>query len=338
MDDRLRAYLRVAERSDEEFVDDAFALILRRGPDADSRARALAKLADGTLSRATLLHELACAPEVGRIRVLDDAIALATAARGRGERQRLLKGPPATDERVIEIPWVLSRLRPGAVLEVGYAFAEPSYLAALVGAGCDRLAGVDLASSEAPGMETVVADVRTLPFPDRTFEQVLLVSTLEHIGADNAVYGYAEGRDDGSGRLAALRELRRTLIRGGSLLVTVPLGEPGDYGWFRQEDVRGWSRLFARAGLFIEEQEVYELTDDGWRAAPTFRAKGVRYGDRGPAASAVLCADLSPNRLGRLVSPSGWKRAARRKAAPYWRRLRPIESDDAPEDGSGSAA
>ena len=87
-----------------------------------------------------------------------------------------------------------------------------------------------------PGFETVVADARALPFPDRSFDQVLLVSTLEHIGADNEVYG-VEGEPDDTGRAAALRELRRVLRPVGSLLVTVPLGEPGDYGWFRQEDV-----------------------------------------------------------------------------------------------------
>ena len=132
-----------------------------------------------------------------------------------------------------------------------------------------------------PGFETVVADARALPFPDASFDQVLLVSTLEHIGADNEVYG-VEGEPDDTGREAALRELRRVLRPSGSLLVTVPLGEPGDYGWFRQEDVRGWTRLFTAAGFFVEEQEAYELGEDGWRSAPTFDPAGVVYGDARP--------------------------------------------------------
>ena len=326
VDPRLREHLRVNEPADVEFVESAFGLVLRRPPDAEARERALAKLGEGLLSRASLLHELVTAPEFERVRQLDDVIAFARGARVRGERPRHLQAPPATDERLVEVPWVLSRLRTGRVLEVGYAFAEPAYLAALaeaarsVAAPCE-LVGVDLADAEVPGFETVLADARSLPFPDGSFDQVLLVSTLEHIGADNEVYGLDAVADD-SGRPAALRELRRVLRPSGSLLVTVPLGEPGDYGWFRQEDIRGWTRLFAGAGFFIEEQEAYELGADGWRAAPAFDPAGVVYGTRGPAASAVLCAELSPHRLRRLVTPDGVRRTARRRLGPAYRKLR----------------
>lgn len=321
MDPRVAAELAVQEGSDEEFVDATFRAVLRRDPDADARDRALAKLAEGTLSRATLVHELASSEEHVRVRELDDAIALGLGARSRRERLRWLQASRA-DERVVEIPWVLSRLRTrGRVLDVGYAFAEAAYLAALLRADVD-LVGVDLAERDVEGLELVQADVRSLPFVDRSFDQVLLVSTLEHVGADNSVYGIAGDRDDGA-REAALRELARVLTRNGSLLVTVPLGEPGDHGWFRQDDERGWTSLFARAGCFVEELETYELGAEGWRAAPSFDAAGVRYGERGPAASAVLCADLSPGRVRHFLTPGGLRKAARRRAARTYRRVRP---------------
>ena len=153
----------------------------------------------------------------------------------------------------------------------------------------------------------------TCPSTTHAFDLVLCVSTLEHVGADNSGYGL-DAEDDGASRLTALRELRRVLAPSGRLLITVPCGEPGDYGWFHQDDVRGWTRLFARAGFFVEEQEVYELTEEGWRAAPELDTTGLRYGERGPAASAVLCAELSPRRLRRLLSPDGIERTARRRA------------------------
>jgi SAM-dependent methyltransferase len=321
--DPLAAYLETFASADGEYVDAVYRLVLRRDPEPDARNRAVEKLAEGTLSRAKLLLELVGADEHERVSLLDDGVAFGLAARARGERPRLLTAPPATDERVVEIPWVLARLGSGRVLEVGYAFAEPAYLAALLRAAPGELVGVDLAERHVEGVEGVVADVRALPFPDASFDQVLLVSTLEHIGADNTVYGIEEAVEGGP--LEALKELRRVLRTDGRLLVTVPAGEPEDYGWFRQEDPRGWTRLFARAGFFVEEDELYELTADGWRANPALDANGVRYGDRGPAASAVLCAELSPNRLRRLFTRTGARATARRRLAPSYRKLRPRE-------------
>jgi SAM-dependent methyltransferase len=321
VEDRLAAQLESFASSDAEYVDTLYRLVLRRDPDEGARERALEKLAAGTLSRATLLHELAGANEHVRIRLLDDAIAFARGARARSERPRLLTAPPGTDERVIEIPWVLARVGSGRVLEVGYAFSEPAYLAALMRMLPDTLIGVDLVQREIPGMECVTGDVRALPFSDDSFDQVLLVSTLEHVGADNSVYGLEAER--GGTPADALAELRRVLRPDGVLLLTVPVGEPEDYGWFRQYDRRGWMRLFTGAGFFIEEEELYELADDGWRANPAFEARGIRYGERGPAAAAVLCAELSPRRLRRLLTPDAAQRSARRRLAPAYRKVRP---------------
>jgi SAM-dependent methyltransferase len=315
VDPLIRSGLDAYETSDAEFVERAFRDVLRRPADDEARERALAKLGDGTLSRATFLHELATAPEAARVRQLDDAIALGLAARARGEPLTWLQAPTGTDERVIEVPWVLSRLVPsGRVLEVGYAFAEAPYLAALLRSGVE-LVGVDLTGRDVEGMERVEADVRDLPLADASVDQALLVSTLEHVGADNSGYGL-EAEDAPASRADALRELGRVLRPGGRLLVTVPLGEPGDHGWFRLDDVAGWTGLFASAGLFVEEQEAYELTTDGWRAKPAFRAEAVGYGDRGPAASAVLCTALSAGRLRRLATPDGLSRTVKRRLRP----------------------
>jgi SAM-dependent methyltransferase len=175
-------------------------------------------------------------------------------------------------------------------------------------------------------METAEADVRELPFSDSSFDQVLLVSTLEHVGADNTVYGLDATTGAGA-RADALRELRRVLRGDGRLLVTVPLGEPGDHGWFRQEDEQGWTKLFASGGWFVEEVEAYVLHEDGWRATTSFRPEGVRYGERGPAASAVLCAELSPGRARHLLTPGGLRKVTRRRVARTYRRLRPRDGD-----------
>jgi len=289
MDERLAAYLELAGTADEEFVRRLYRLGLRRDPERAALARAVAGLADGTLSRATLLSELTASDEFARVRALDDAVAFAAWARRHGERPRELTASAAWDDRLIELPWTLARYGgERRVLDVGYAYAEPAYLAALVALGAAELVGVDLAESDVPGMRTFRADVRNLPFPDASFDVAFCISTLEHVGRDNRRYGYDEERDE-RGIETALAELRRVLTRNGRLLVTVPCGEPEDVGWYLQLDPPGWRRVFEAGGFAVFELEVYEQRAEGWQAAPEPAAR--------PLTDGCLCAELRPRRV-----------------------------------------
>jgi SAM-dependent methyltransferase len=272
-------------------------LVLRRDVDPDAHERAVAKLRGGTLSRAALLRELVGAEEFERVALLDDALASAARARRDGARPRELHAPPGTDERPLEIPWCLARYAGERhVLDVGYAHAEPAYLAGLVALEATELVGVDLAEAEVPGLRGVVADVRKLPFADGMFELALCISTLEHIGLDNTLYGIEQTRshaDDAQER--ALRELHRVLRSDGRLLLTVPAGDEQDLGWQVQRAPAAWVDLFERCGFVVFEDELYELSNDGWRSTTSLSA--TKYGERGPGASGVLCAELRPRRL-----------------------------------------
>ena len=219
---------------DRTFVEQAFRLVLRRAPDEEALASALARLEAGALSRAGLVAELVRSAEFESLRALDDAVALATWARLAGERPRGLRGPPASDERVIEIPWVLSRYRgEERLLDVGSAHAPAKYLRALAAAAPGRPVALDLAPAELDGFDCVTGDLRELPFEDGAFDIALCVSTLEHVGADNALYG-VEGERGAGGAEQALGELARVLGGGGRLLLTVPCGAPEEHGWFGQ--------------------------------------------------------------------------------------------------------
>ena len=286
MDDRLQCWLA------EEDLDDLWRRVLRRPIEPDERATTEERLAAG-LSRSGLLQELAGSPEFERTKLLDDAVAWAAAERCAGERPRNLSAPAGVDERSVEIRWCLSRYAgEPKVLDAGYAHAEPAYLAALAGLGARDLVGVDLAAAEVPGLRSVQADIRSLPFADGEFDVVLAISTLEHVGRDNTQYGLADERD-GASLDTALRELRRV---GRRVLVTVPTGAEQ----LRPEQVvhepRAWVGRFEAAGFVIWEDELYELGTDGWRSV-TDLSPGLGYGDRGPGASAVLCAELRPRSL-----------------------------------------
>jgi hypothetical protein len=272
-------------------LDELWRFVLRRPIEPDELRTAEGRLAAG-MSHAALLQELATSPEFEHLKRLEDAVAWAGAQRRAGERPRNLEAPPGVDERPVEIAWCLARVQQGEpLLDVGYAFAERSYLAALGELG--DVTGVDLVLADVPGVRGVQADLRDLPFRDEEFAAATAISTLEHVGRDNTQYGL-EKESDGDSLDAALRELRRVAAR---LLVTVPTGEGEllpEQAVFRPEE---WVERFERAGFVVFEDELYELGEDGWRSVPRL-SPGLRYGDRGPGASAVLCAELRPSGIG----------------------------------------
>jgi SAM-dependent methyltransferase len=285
-----RVYTDVLRRrgpmTEREFVDAAYRIVLRRAPDADGRVAGEAELSSGLQSRGAFVAALVASTEYAALRELEDSI-----SRSRHGPMRGLRASARTDERQIEIPWVLSRVgRARRVLDVGYAYAREPYLEALVALAVDELVGVDLAERDVPGMRSVVADLRALPFDDGAFDVVLCVSTLEHVGWDNSIYGQSVEQDS-SGMLTALRELRRVTVPAGRILMTVPCGVEEHHGWLVQRSPSSWRQLFESAALHIAEQETYELRPGGWRTVDG--DPDVHYGERGPAASAVLCAVLT---------------------------------------------
>jgi len=288
VEDTLAAWL----AAESEDLDDLWRRVLRRGIDPDERASTEERLTAG-MSRAALLRELATSPEHDHVRRLDDAVAWAAAARRAGERPRNLVAPAGVDERPIEIPWCLARYRgEPSVLDVGYAFAEPAYIVGLLGLGAPNLTGVDLVAADIPGLRSVQADLRQLPFGNGEFDVAIAISTLEHVGLDNSQYGLGVEHDDAS-LDAALRELRRVSSR---LLVTVPTGTGELLPEQAVHTPEQWIERFERAGFLVWEDELYELGTEGWRSVNEL-SPDLRYGTRGPGASAVLCAELRPRRV-----------------------------------------
>src|SRR5262249_30103610 len=148
---------------------------------------------------------------------------------------------------------------------------------------------------DVPGLQSVVADVRTLPFGDGAFGLAYCISTLEHIGRDNAVYSVDTKREE-DGDIAALRELRRVLARDGRLIVSVPTGERDDQGWQLQRPPEDWVDVFEQCGFVVYEDELYIHAPDGWRTATLEEARSARYGEH--TAGAVLLAELHPSSAG----------------------------------------
>lgn len=199
-----------------------------------------------------------------------------------------------TTERVVEYPWAISRYAGEQhVLDIGTANAIDAYVDALRKLGVHDLHGLDLSPRLIEGIQMTQADVRQMPFSDSFFDLVFCVSTLEHIGRDNATYGIRGGVEmEGDER--ALLELGRVLRRDGRLIVTVPFGSARNYEWFRQYDRASWQSLVTKVGLTSSETALFTYESSGWHPAHDVRtAESSDYRGRGAqGAAAVLCAVL----------------------------------------------
>lgn len=179
------------------------------------------------------------------------------------------------DERVVEYPWFMSRVNrtPGRLLDAGstlnYPFAvrhpwmldkEISIVTLAPEANCfwqDRVA-------------YLFADIRNLPFRDNHFDEVVSISTIEHIGKDNtSLYTsdstYCENNE--ADYLTAVRELKRVCKPGGKVYITVPFGKVMDFGWYQQFDMQMIDRLIDVFAPSESHEAYFKYEGGGWQFA-----------------------------------------------------------------------
>jgi len=205
------------------------------------------------------------------------------------------------DERTVEYAWLFSRGLSGRVLDAG-SVLNHRHLAERLLPAIEDLTIVTLAPEATAlnslGVSYLYADLRRLPLRDAWFDEVVCLSTIEHVGMDNAVYGAVEARaeDPREDAAQALRELLRVVRPGGRVHLSVPFGRREDHGWFRQLDRQDVDDLLSRAGVGRHEEEVFLHTPRGWRrstpvkaAAASYNAEQGRAADLAVAARAVLC-------------------------------------------------
>jgi SAM-dependent methyltransferase len=144
------------------------------------------------------------------------------------------------DERIVEYPWMLKQLGSakggGQLLDAGAGLNVSQPLSILKQQGW-TVSSITLERERfsVPGVKYYEGDLRCLPFKDCSFDAVCCLSTLEHVGMDNAKYanGKAGQPTDRSDWLLAVKEMWRVTSVGGVLRITVPCGEAADHGWFQ---------------------------------------------------------------------------------------------------------
>jgi len=175
------------------------------------------------------------------------------------------------DSRVVEYPWVLSRISPSAgnILDAGSTLNFEEILEYKVFKN-KKIIIVNLNPESdcfwQKGISYVFGDIRNLPFKDDCFDEIICISTLEHVGMNNALYTknseYREERT--SDYEKALLELKRVLKKDGRLFLTVPFGKYQNFGWFQQFDLKLVNRILEVFEPKECEVNYYKYTKNGW--------------------------------------------------------------------------
>ncbi|NNF55474.1 MAG: DUF268 domain-containing protein [Acidimicrobiales bacterium] len=160
----------------------------------------------------------------------------------------------AVNERIMEVPYVLQSLAPlppgSAVLDIGGGESTLGFSLASLGYRTTVIEPQGY-PFEHPNLEVLLHPLEDLP-PGRTFDAVVLLSTIEHFGIGH----YSGGPEpDEDADLAAMKLVAKLLSPNGLLSLTVPYG-PAEVNELEriydlerlQRLLEGWDILDARIG------------------------------------------------------------------------------------------
>jgi SAM-dependent methyltransferase len=192
------------------------------------------------------------------------------------------------DARIIEIPWVLSRVRKyegGRFLDAGSALNYDFVLSAP--ALKDKQTTIVTLAPEGQafwqlGVSYVFGDLRNLDFRDERFDCIACVSTIEHIGMDNTMYAEdlaIAQRSDPSEFVLAVKELKRVLKKDGSLFISFPFGRYENHGWFQQFDSELVDTLISAFAPARHHEAIFQYHPDGWQLSNREACKDCEFFD-----------------------------------------------------------
>lgn len=213
------------------------------------------------------------------------------------------------DERVVEFPWVFSRLGQGdgRLLDAGSALNFP-YLMDHGAMMQKQIVVYTLSPEEVikrSNISYIYGDLRHTFFQDESFDEIVCISTLEHIGMNNTMLyssdaHFEENRPEDF--LQVIREFRRLLRPGGKLLATVPFGRYENLGWLQQFDKSMVEAVLGSFSGVASAIAYYRYADGGWQVSTAGDCSDCAYFDihhrQGyepdyvAAARAVACIEL----------------------------------------------
>ena len=158
-----------------------------------------------------------------------------------------------TSERLVEYDFLarnlVSPLKRANILDVGSAGSALAQTIREFGSKW-QVFGIDLAQ----GCDALM-DARSAGFRDGVFDQVISISTIEHIG-----FNYKISDEDGD--TTAMQEIFRLLKKRGSAIITVPYGKGGKPE-HRVYNRKALGRLIRR--FSVTRKEFYRYSSGKWK-------------------------------------------------------------------------
>jgi SAM-dependent methyltransferase len=189
----------------------------------------------------------------------------------------------AMDERVVEYPWLFARLKPnvGKMLDAGSALNHDYLLERPPLKGAD-ITIMTLAPEKRcywhRGFSYVFGDLRRTMFADETFDTIVSISTIEHIGLDNTMLytgNPADAENDEGGFASAVKEFKRILKPGGSCFISFPFGKRANLGWYQVFDRVMVDKVVEIFSPRSHQVDYFGYSKDGWQRSSPEIVKGA---------------------------------------------------------------
>tara|TARA_B100000795_G_scaffold238808_1_gene200153 strand:+ start:77 stop:871 length:795 start_codon:yes stop_codon:yes gene_type:complete len=187
------------------------------------------------------------------------------------------------DERIVEIPWIVSELKKikGNLLDAGSTLNQ-YYILKLI-KHFNKIFITTLYPEENYHNNLNVSytyeDLANLSFKNEYFDVVTSISTLEHINYNNSIYNYGKFRYSKKKQknklFTVLENLNRVLKKKGTLLITIPYGKKGIYNNMQQFDKVDLDKIIKFLKPTKYSIKYYVVKDKKWSESKSHKCLNV---------------------------------------------------------------
>lgn len=190
------------------------------------------------------------------------------------------------DERVVEYPWLFSRLQveKNHLLDAGSAL-NFEYLLKNKWLNHRSLVIYTLSPERVVrdnNISYIYGDLRNTILKSECFDEIVCISTIEHIGmnnqflySDNSIFNEFET----DSYIDAILELKRLLKSSGKFFITVPYGSYQNLGWLQQFDHEMVSKLIDAFNGSKTTETYFKYQNDQWQLTNAEACSDCRYFD-----------------------------------------------------------